>query len=82
MLLITRKESIKLNRQKKKREVGSFFVCFLFVVVVVVLLFVCVCVVVFCVCVCVCVCVRARVYEYVGAIPYMDATFKVSRLAE
>ena len=26
--------------------------------------------------------VRVRVYEYVGAIPYMDATFKVSRLAE
>ena len=78
MLLITRKESIKLNRQKKKREVGSFFVCFLFVVVVVVFL----------VCVCVCasararVGVRVRVYEYVGAIPYMDATFKVSRLAE
>ena len=28
------------------------------------------------------VCVRVRVYEYVGVIPYMDATFKVSRLAE
>ena len=47
----------------------------------------CVCV---CVCVCGCVracvrvhmCVRMRVYEYVGVIPYMDATFKVSRLAE
>ena len=27
------------------------------------------------------VCVRVRVCEYVGAIPYMDATFKVPRLA-
>ena len=26
--------------------------------------------------------VRARIYEYVGVVPYMDATFKVSRLAE
>ena len=25
------------------------------------------------------VCVRMRVYKYVGVIPYMDATFKVSR---
>ena len=29
-----------------------------------------------------CVRVRVRVYEYVGAVPHMDATFKVSRLAE
>ena len=28
------------------------------------------------------VCVRVRIYEYVGVIPYMGATFKVSRLAE
>ena len=26
--------------------------------------------------------VRVRIYEYVGVVPYMDATFKVSRLAE
>ena len=31
---------------------------------------------------CVRVCVRVHVYEYMGVIPYMDATFKVSRLAE
>ena len=61
-----------MNRQKNKRETeigrGSF-----------------------CECVCVCVCVwvcgwvgatcarvgeRLRVYEYVGVIPYMDATFQ------
>ena len=81
-VLINRKESIQLNRQKRER--GWFVVC------------VCVCVCVraracarMCTCVWTgacgvraCVRVRVRVYEYVGAVPYMDATFKVSRLAE
>ena len=63
MLLINRKESIKLNRHKKKRERGSLCVC------------VYVCMVA---CVRARMCVRMRVYEYVGVIPYTDATFQVS----